>query len=78
VLREISGSHGGVDEDDSSGMLHSVVWYKFTDVSEVLIASIIRKMNLMMEAASTSQTSVKFYQTTRRNIPEDSHLQRMI
>jgi hypothetical protein len=27
----------------------------------------------MMEAASTSETSVKFYQTTRRNISEDSH-----
>jgi hypothetical protein len=27
-----------------------------------------------MEAASTSETSVKFYQTTRRNNPEDSHL----
>jgi hypothetical protein len=30
---------------------------------------------LMMEAASTSETSVKFYQTAQRNIPEDSHLQ---
>jgi hypothetical protein len=29
---------------------------------------------LMMEAASTYETSVNFYQTTRRNIPEDSHL----
>jgi hypothetical protein len=29
---------------------------------------------LMMEAASTSETSVNFYQTTRRNNPEDSHL----
>jgi hypothetical protein len=29
----------------------------------------------MMEAASTSETSVNFYQTTRRNNPEDSHLQ---
>jgi hypothetical protein len=29
---------------------------------------------LMMEAASTFQTSVNFYQTTRRNNPEDSHL----
>jgi hypothetical protein len=29
---------------------------------------------LMMEAASTSETSVNFYQTARRNIPEDSHL----
>jgi hypothetical protein len=31
----------------------------------------------MMEAARTSETSVNFYQTTRRNIPEDSHLQRI-
>jgi hypothetical protein len=29
---------------------------------------------LMMEAVSTSETSVNIYQTTRRNIPEDSHL----
>jgi hypothetical protein len=27
-----------------------------------------------MEATSTSETLVNFYQTTRRNIPEDSHL----
>jgi hypothetical protein len=27
----------------------------------------------MMEAESTSETSVNFYQTIRRNIPEDSH-----
>jgi hypothetical protein len=27
----------------------------------------------MMEAASTSETSINFYQTTRRS-PEDSHL----
>jgi hypothetical protein len=32
-------------------------------------------ITLMMEAASTSETSVNFYQITRRNIPEDSHLQ---
>jgi hypothetical protein len=30
---------------------------------------------LMMEALSTSETSVNFYEATRRNIPEDSHLQ---
>jgi hypothetical protein len=30
---------------------------------------------LKMEAASTSETSVNFYQTSRRNNPEDSHLQ---
>jgi hypothetical protein len=29
---------------------------------------------LVMEAVSTSETSVTFYETTRRNIPEDSHL----
>jgi hypothetical protein len=28
----------------------------------------------IMEAESTSETSVKFYQTTRHNIPEVSHL----
>jgi hypothetical protein len=39
----------------------------------VLTASII--IALMMEAASTSETSVNFYQTTWCNILEDSHLQ---
>jgi hypothetical protein len=28
---------------------------------------------LPMEAASTSETSANFYQTTRRNNPEDNH-----
>jgi hypothetical protein len=37
----------------------------------VLAASTIRAM---MEAASTSETWINFYQTTRRNTPEDSHL----
>jgi hypothetical protein len=46
--------------------------YTFTNVSEVLAASIIRTM---MEAASTSETLVNFYQTTRRYNPEDSHIQ---
>jgi hypothetical protein len=32
------------------------------------------KITLMMEAASTYETSANFYQTTRRNNPEDSHL----
>jgi hypothetical protein len=32
---------------------------------------------LMMEAESTSETSVNFYQTTRRYNPEDSNLQVM-
>jgi hypothetical protein len=29
---------------------------------------------LMMEAMNNSETSVNSYETTRRNIPEDSHL----
>jgi hypothetical protein len=29
---------------------------------------------LMMDAVSSSETSVRIYQITRRNIPEDSHL----
>jgi hypothetical protein len=53
-------------------MLHRVVWQKLTDVLEVLTASIIRAM---MEAVSTSEMFVNFYQSTRRNIPEDSHLE---
>jgi hypothetical protein len=35
-------------------------------------ASIIRALK---EAVSTSETSVNFYQTTQRNMAEDSHLQ---
>jgi hypothetical protein len=38
-----------------------------SDVSEVLIV-------LMTEAVSKSETSVNFYETTQRNIPEDSHI----
>jgi hypothetical protein len=41
----------------------------------VLTGSIIKAMMMMMrEAVSTSETSVNFYQSARRNIPEDSHL----
>jgi hypothetical protein len=39
---------------------------------EVLAASIV---SVMVAAASTSETSVSFYQTALRNIAEDSHLQ---
>jgi hypothetical protein len=41
---------------------------------EVLAASIFRAIALMMEAVSIFETSVNFYQITRRNIPEDSNL----
>jgi hypothetical protein len=41
----------------------------------MLTASIIGLNALMMKAASTSETSENFYQTTQHNIPEDGHLQ---
>jgi hypothetical protein len=42
----------------------------------VLAASIIWVfIALMLEAESTSETSVNFYQTTRHNITKDGHLQ---
>jgi hypothetical protein len=41
-----------------------------TDVSEVLAASIA----LMIQEKIASEMSANFYQTTRRNNPEDSHL----
>jgi hypothetical protein len=52
-------------------MLRRGVPQKLNDVSEVVTASIIRAM---MEAVSTSDVSVNFYETTRLNFPEDSHL----
>jgi hypothetical protein len=45
-------------------MLRRVVSYKYTDVSEVLTASIIKALfALMMEAASTSEMPGNFYST---------------
>jgi hypothetical protein len=41
---------------------------------EVLTAVSTKMIALMMEAARTSETLVNFYQTTRHNVPEDSHL----
>jgi hypothetical protein len=41
-------------------------------VSIIRVIAVIALM--MLGAASTSETSVNFYHTTRRNIPEDSHL----
>jgi hypothetical protein len=52
-------------------MLRRVVWYKFTDVSEVLVACIVCAMT--MEAVSTSEKSANFYQTTRPNLPEHNN-----
>jgi hypothetical protein len=60
----------------SSRLLHHVVWWKLTDISEVLAASIIRAIliALMMGATRTSEMFANFYHTTWRNIWEDSYL----
>jgi hypothetical protein len=46
-------------------MLRRVLSYKFTDISLI---------TLMMKAVSTCETLVNFYESTWRNIQEDSHL----
>jgi hypothetical protein len=46
----------------------------FTNVSEVLAASIIRAMSPGDGGSKASETLVNFYQTTRRYNPEDSLL----
>jgi hypothetical protein len=55
----------------SFAILNYVVCRHIDDVSEALNVYVIRAM---IEAISTSEKSVNFYQTTRRNIPEDSRL----
>jgi hypothetical protein len=37
-----------------------------------MYTQLVKKFVLMMEAVTTSETSVNLYETTRRNIPEDS------
>jgi hypothetical protein len=50
----------------AASMMMAIFW--------VVAASIIKAITMMTEAASTSETSVNFYQSTRRNNSEDSHL----
>jgi hypothetical protein len=39
---------------------------------------VVAPCSLMMEAASASETSVNFYQTIRRNNPEESHFHSVV
>jgi hypothetical protein len=65
--------------------LHSLKMTVFWDVAPCSLVEIEQRFRgtyclslhaivLVMEAVSTSETSVSFYHTTRRNIPEDGHL----
>jgi hypothetical protein len=47
----------------------------FWVVAPCSLVEVYQRFILMMEAAGTSETPVNFYQTTRRNNSEDSHLQ---
>jgi hypothetical protein len=58
-LSEMSGSHGGKYEDESSGILHCVVLPKLTYVSGVHNFSIA----LMTVAVHNSETLVNLYET---------------
>jgi hypothetical protein len=51
----------------------------FWDIAPCNLVEVNRRLRgaviaLIKEAVSTSETSVNFYETTRRNYPEDSHL----
>jgi hypothetical protein len=51
-------------------------WFGLTVVHEWTVKmAVFRATVLMMEAASAPEMLVNFYQTTRRNNPEDSRLQ---
>jgi hypothetical protein len=58
----------------SSGMLRRVASYKLTNLSEVLTASIIIVVVLMMEVVSTSEMSVNFCQSTRHITSDDGYV----
>jgi hypothetical protein len=55
-------------------LLRRVVGKKYADVSEVPAAYI---MALTIRATSNSKTSAYFFPTTRRNNPQESHLQEL-
>lgn len=51
--------------------LDHVAWHKITFISEILSTSNIRAI---MGAKNTTEIPVNCFQTTRSNVPEDSHL----
>jgi hypothetical protein len=53
----------------------------FLDIASCSVVEVYRRFRgayvALMMTVSTSETSVKVYQTTPRNIPEDGHLRRL-
>jgi hypothetical protein len=73
-LGESCGFHGGTLQpikQEWEGVLLGVHWHS---KGALHATSCYEFIALMMETVSTPETSVNFYQTTRCNIPEDSHL----
>jgi hypothetical protein len=62
LIVEAGGTKVGFEVLTAASMKMAVFW-------------VVAPCSLMMEAASTSETSVNFYQTTRRYNPEESYLQ---
>jgi hypothetical protein len=54
--------------------LKGYIFWRWLSSGMLCHVSAIRVIALMVEAARTSEMSVNVYQTTWRNIPEDSHL----
>jgi hypothetical protein len=79
ALGESSGSHGGEWDVVLCSLLDIDRRFRGEDGCHPGCSAVLSGRSLliplMMEAASTSETLVIFYQTSRRNIPEDSHLQ---
>jgi hypothetical protein len=47
----------------------------FVEVTAAIIRTIIMIIDLMMEAIRISETSVYFYETKRRHVPDGCHVQ---
>jgi hypothetical protein len=60
----------------TAASMKMVVFWVVASCGLLEVTSIIRA--LMMDAAITTETSLNFYQTPRRNIPEDSHTPNLI
>jgi hypothetical protein len=54
-------------------LLRRVVWQKFADVSEMLAASVIRAIALMMETVCFFETLASIDESTRNQNPEEQH-----
>jgi hypothetical protein len=67
--------HGGTEENNENLRIGALRAEIEPETSSTVIKEVAEyRSRAMMEAASTSETSVNFYETTRRNNPEDSHL----